>query len=391
MSNKRNNSGRDGRNGSEGTGEISGLRIATRTHVGLRRTSNQDFLAVRNLHDRGTLLVVADGMGGHQGGERASRLAADMFIAHIRQGKKAGDELLTDALAAANDAVLSEASHNPELKGMGTTLVAALLSEGRGKVINLGDSRAYLLHGGALSRITQDHSMVGDLLRRGEITEEEAENHPRRNVLTRAVGIEGRPQPDLFPVELGPGDVLLLCSDGLHGMVDDRAIREILEADWSLDSRCDALIDAALDAGGKDNVTVLLAEPADGSVLQGSGPPTDPGYDADDEWEDYDDDDDEEDWKPEPRPKGEGDGWVYLLIVVIIGLVGWWVWRSDFFGSGSTPPADSLDIDTTGLLLDSGTQLTPSDMVNDSVWSDSLSLPGSDTLPPQAPGRGPGR
>lgn len=371
MKNDQSHSGR-GEGSGKGSTENHGLRVASRTHVGLRRENNQDFLAIHNMGAQGVLLVVADGMGGHQGGERASRLAVETFIRVVEEGRASGDELLTDALVTANDAVLSEAARESTLQGMGTTLVSALLHDARGRLINLGDSRAYLLRGGELRRVTQDHSMVADLVRRGEITEAEAETHPRRNVLTRAVGIEGTPQPDIFSVELGDGDVLLLCSDGLHGMVPDETIHTILGAEWSLEARCDALIEAALEAGGKDNVTVLLAQRGEGD-FSASGPPTDPGY--------TDETEDEEEWKPEPRPKGEGDGWVYLMVLVLLGLLAWWLLSSDFFGSDSTPvPADTLDIDTTGLLLDSNQQLTPSDMVNDSVWSDSLSTPGSDTL-----------
>lgn len=367
MSNGQGNSDRSAR------GE---LRTASRTHVGLRRETNQDFLVVRNVAGRGTLLVVADGMGGHNGGERASRLAVERFVDTIETGTGPDEELLRRALAVANDAVHREAKANPELKEMGTTLVAALLADGGGTVINLGDSRAYVFRNGTLRQVTADHSMVAELVRRGELTEAEAAVHPRRNVLTRAVGIEGNPKPELFTIDLGDGGVLLLCSDGLHGMVEDADIGRILRADWGLEDRCDALIDAALDAGGRDNVTVVLAQAGEGGI-GASGPATDPGYVASSPASV-----DRKGNESERGTKRGGAGWLYLLVALLIGGAIWGALEFDLFTSSvdRVEGPDSLDIDTAGLLLDSSVQLTPSDMVTDSIWSDSLSVPGGDSV-----------
>lgn len=223
----------------------------------------------------GLLLVVCDGMGGHAGGERASRLATEVFVRSVENGSGTVRQILEHALFEANRAVVAESISSSELAGMGTTLVAALLQGRVATIINLGDSRAYLYRGGAVSRITSDHSFVGEMVARGELTEEEAAIHPRRNIITRAIGIEGDPQPDLYEIELSEGDMLLLASDGLHGMISDMLISSTLSESDQPDRLCDLLIERALDGGGRDNVTVVLAR-AGGSDPD-EGPPTDPG------------------------------------------------------------------------------------------------------------------
>lgn len=241
--------------------EHSRWHAVARTHVGLVRSSNQDRFLLDE-QEGGLLCAVADGMGGHAGGERASGVALSVFAEEVAKGWKEGDDipsLLAEAARRAHEAVREEGGSDPELRGMGTTLVGVMLEEtADGSFLNVGDSRLYLYRNGELRRISRDHSLVADLVAKGEITEEEAATHPRRNVLTMALGIDHTFAPQAGPLPVEPGDLLLLASDGLHGMISDRDIARILAADWSLEARCNSLIEAALDAGGRDNVTVLL-------------------------------------------------------------------------------------------------------------------------------------
>lgn len=251
-----------------------GYRIGTRTDIGLRRQKNEDHLDVQ-VTPHGLLMVVCDGMGGHRGGERASRLAVETFLRVVSAGSGDRGTILRTAVAEANRAVIAEAAAMPEYAGMGTTLVAAILEEGRATVVNVGDSRAYLLHGATLQRITRDHSLVWELVEMGQITEAEAEHHPKRNIITRALGNKPDVEPDIFEVSLAQGDLLLLASDGLHGMIPDADIRASLSSNPDPARACDDLVRRALEAGGDDNVSVALARRGDGSPAV--DPPTDPG------------------------------------------------------------------------------------------------------------------
>lgn len=238
--------------------QAGGMDVASRTDVGLRRKRNEDFLTVRGT-PHGLLLVVCDGMGGHAGGELASRLAAEAFADCVAEESGTPRELLALAAEVANRAVMAYADEHPEFAGMGTTLVAALVSGGRATVANVGDSRAYLFHDGYLRRITTDHSLVAAMVERHEITEAEAERHPQRNVITRSLGGDRGSQADLFEVPIVDGDLLLLASDGLHGMIGDVEIARLCASEPNAARVCDALVQRALAAGGDDNVTVIAA------------------------------------------------------------------------------------------------------------------------------------
>lgn len=249
-------------------------RVATRTHVGLHRERNEDYLDIRR-SAHGLLLVVCDGMGGHRGGERASRLAAEKFAGTVTAAAEGEDieTLLRRGVDTANQAITEEAQANAEYSGMGTTLVAALLRGEIAHIVNVGDSRAYRYESGTLERITRDHSHVWELVEQGVITEEAAEIHPQRNVITRALG--GRnAEPDIYEIRLGPGDILLLCTDGLHGMIQAHDIAAALAAHADPARTCDDLVERALAAGGRDNVSVALARADDGAPIPES--PTDP-------------------------------------------------------------------------------------------------------------------
>ena len=233
------------------------------TDVGRVRSVNQDSVVVRAGDDAPlgeALIAVADGMGGHAAGEVASQMSLDLLITSLASASAPDERAMRDAFSRANAGVFSAASQNPEYRGMGTTLVAGLLTGDELIIGNVGDSRMYLYRDGELARVTQDHSWVGEMVAAGALTEEQAANHPRRNILTRALGVASSVEADLGRVALKRGDRLILCSDGLHGMVDDKTIAGVVGGK-SLDLKKAAreLIDLANKAGGTDNITVALA------------------------------------------------------------------------------------------------------------------------------------
>ncbi len=234
------------------------LRSAARTHVGMRRQENEDRYAV--VPGLG-LFLVADGMGGHRAGQVASQLAAEAAIRAIDalQGASVSlAERLRHAVACANREIFHAAEAKAELTGMGTTFVSMLFGEDRLALAHVGDSRAYLLRHGRLRGLTDDHSIVAELLRRQAISEAAARAHPHRHVLTRALGVRSRIEPDLAEMTPQVEDVFVLCSDGLTTHVDDREIAEYVGGEADLERAAARLIEAANQAGGLDNVTVLL-------------------------------------------------------------------------------------------------------------------------------------
>ena len=237
----------------EGTpdGPLVLVEVAHLSDTGRVRHHNED----RSLAGGG-LLVVADGMGGAKAGEVAAQMAVDAV------GRLAGPVAADDvrgAVQEANAAIRRVASDEPDKSGMGTTLTAAMMRDGHLDVVHVGDSRAYLWRDERLTQITDDHSVVGELVRRGSITPEEAEHHPHRNVITRALGADAQVDADLVSTELRDGDVVLLCSDGLSSYVPESAIAAVLSGASTLERTAHGLVDAANAAGGSDNVTVVLA------------------------------------------------------------------------------------------------------------------------------------
>lgn len=222
------------------------------------------------------LAIVADGMGGHQAGDVASELAVEAFreatqasVASTLSGAEA-ELLIRQAILQANEVVYGIASQNEQYHNMGTTVVAALIQGEQGVIGHIGDSRAYQIRDDAMHQITEDHTLVNELLRSGQITAEEAANHPRRNVLTRALGTEANVEVDLLKIDWRPGDVLLLCSDGLSNMVDDAGILETIRMpDLDLDAKAARLVELALQAGGDDNITVVLLQSHAGRAQEG--------------------------------------------------------------------------------------------------------------------------
>jgi serine/threonine protein phosphatase PrpC len=241
------------------------LRSGAATDVGRVRQVNQDAFLVEA--DRG-LYAVADGMGGHRGGEVASQLA----IEALRGAYDAGDDL-AGAIAAANVRIFDQGAADPNLQGMGTTVVAAAVLDGEDGdteqaggqllVANVGDSRAYLFRDGELTQLTEDHSMVADLLREGRISEAEAEVHPQRNIVTRVLGVYEQVDVDLWPVDALAGDRVLLCSDGLVNEVTSDQIAAVLRRLADPDEAAAELVRRANEGGGRDNITVVLLDVVD--------------------------------------------------------------------------------------------------------------------------------
>ncbi|MGZ4312756.1 MAG: Stp1/IreP family PP2C-type Ser/Thr phosphatase, partial [Solirubrobacteraceae bacterium] len=223
-----------------------------KTDTGRQRRDNED-----NAFVRAPLFVVADGMGGAQAGEVASKLAVEEFHEALPDQGSA-EERLTDRIRAANRRIFDLSRTEHEHAGMGTTLTAAYLDDDHLAVAHVGDSRAYIFRDGELGRLTQDHSLVEELLRQGKLTEEQAAEHPQRSIITRALGIEGDVEVDTWSYPVQAGDVVLLCSDGLTSMIGEEQIVQILRSERSLDRAADRLIGAANDAGGRDNITVVL-------------------------------------------------------------------------------------------------------------------------------------
>lgn len=236
-----------------------------KTDIGKKRAENQDCFGYKEL-DSMTLLAVCDGMGGANGGATASKLALDSFLA-ICERDLAKDmpenqirNVLSLAASDANSAVFKAAKQNPELSGMGSTLVAALVTETDSFIVNVGDSRAYTLACGELEQVSHDHSYVQFLLDLGKITPEEAEVHPEKNVITKAVGVSETLKADVDRLEIENPSYILLCSDGLTGRVKDDEIKAVLSEASSVEAKVDKLVDMANENGGDDNITVLIAE-----------------------------------------------------------------------------------------------------------------------------------
>jgi protein phosphatase len=249
---------------------------AFRSDTGRQRTANEDSLFVRS-----PIFVVADGMGGAQAGEVASQAAAETFDRDLPDGPP--ERVLPELIQAANRRIHEMARDDPSVAGMGTTTTALVVDPEREEVVigHVGDSRAYRLRDGELERLTRDHSLVEEMRRKGQLTDEQAQDHPQRSIITRALGPEEDVEVDVRTVPAKPGDVFLICSDGLTTMIDEARIARMIEGATSLDAAVRALVDEANRAGGRDNITAILfrlddaATPAEGGAAP--APPTDAG------------------------------------------------------------------------------------------------------------------
>ena len=235
------------------------------TDVGVVRRQNQDDYHIELLAEDMALGIVCDGMGGAKAGNVASQLAVETFLETARaqppeQWRNEPEALLHFAAERANDAVHFRASVDADCRGMGTTMVAALVIGTHAYILNIGDSRCYLVRPEGISRVTRDHSVVEDLVARGQITPEQARQHPQKNLITRALGAEAKLRADLFRQPVEAGDALLLCSDGLSNMVSDQELLyEVLHGGPAEDC-CRRLLDIALSRGAPDNVTAVLLQ-----------------------------------------------------------------------------------------------------------------------------------
>lgn len=252
------------------------LRYAGNTHVGMKRSHNEDNLAILAEEN---LYMVADGMGGHASGEVASEMAVDTVADFFREtakdeditwpykmekGRKYEENRLAAGIKLANLRIYETASQNAAQRGMGTTLVALAFAGNTAFVGHVGDSRIYRLRGEELEQVTEDHSLLNDYIKMKDLTEQEIENFPHKNVIVRALGMKETVQVDVAHDEPEVGDLYMLCSDGLNGMITDQEMRRImLDKRADLEECCNALIQAANDGGGNDNITVVLVEIVD--------------------------------------------------------------------------------------------------------------------------------
>lgn len=236
------------------------MRWAQVTDTGLVRALNEDSLLVS---PEIGLFAVADGMGGHQAGEVASSMALQLMERDLVRRLKSGENpenALVNSIKDANRSIYEQAGRNPRWAGMGTTITACLSQGSRILVAQVGDSRAYLLRGGGIVLLTEDHSLVQELLKNGGITEEQALVHPQRNVLTRALGTEPSLAVDLYRVDVAPGDLLLLCTDGLTEYLRPDDILLTVRNSPELNTAVQNLLRKALRSGGADNITIVLVE-----------------------------------------------------------------------------------------------------------------------------------
>ena len=235
------------------------------TNMGVRRNTNQDYAYVseQNVGNLPNILIVADGMGGHKAGEVASEQAVNAVLESIKQNEsKDKITIIEEAIAKANEKVLNMATSDEKFKGMGTTLVVATLENDILYVANVGDSRLYLIDNDDIRQITRDHSLVQEMVSLGELDKESARTHARKNVITRAIGVNEKIIADFFEVDISENTKILLCSDGLSNMVEDSQINDIVKecAGKTLDDTVHKLIDIANENGGLDNIAVVLAQ-----------------------------------------------------------------------------------------------------------------------------------
>ena len=240
------------------------LKTFSITNIGKKRKTNQDFVytSEQQVGMLPNLFLVADGMGGHNAGDYASKFTVETIVEEIRTAtEKNPEEILKKAIETANDKVLRMAGENPELEGMGTTIVAAVCEGEELFVANVGDSRLYVENSREIIQVTRDHSWVEEMVQRGGIPRAEARNNEHKNIITRAVGPEETVRIDYFKVALEEGDIILMCTDGLTNMLEDEEIRMILESSRDIVEKAEKLVWAANERGGSDNISVILIEP----------------------------------------------------------------------------------------------------------------------------------
>ena len=239
------------------------LKTFSITDIGRKRKVNQDYIytSEKPVGNLPNVFIVADGMGGHNAGDYASKVTVETMLAEMENSFEKNPTLIfRKAIEEANDVIRKRASEDEKLEGMGTTVVVASCMGRFLQVANVGDSRLYVV-GSKIRQITRDHSYVEEMVRIGELDRADARNHPDKNIITRAIGVLPEVSADFFETVLVPGDTVLLCSDGLTNMVDDTDIKRIVLGQRDIVEKTQRLIDAANENGGKDNITVVLIEP----------------------------------------------------------------------------------------------------------------------------------
>lgn len=236
------------------------MKSSGKTDTGNKRNSNQDsiFFSDQPIGSLPNLYIVADGMGGHRAGDKASKMAIDITVDFVKKSTLENPiAVLKRAMIFANNEIYKAANQDPDLSGMGTTMVAAVAQEGKLYVANVGDSRLYVVNS-EIRQITMDHSLVEELIRNGELERKKGRNHPEKNIITKAMGSKDEVIPDFFEIDINSEDKYLLCSDGLSNMVEDDEIRDIVVDNYSLDGIAQALVDRANYYGGSDNISVVI-------------------------------------------------------------------------------------------------------------------------------------
>jgi serine/threonine protein phosphatase PrpC len=247
-----------------------GMKAVFKTDKGKVRLHNEDAGGIFVNKDGSLLAIVADGMGGHRAGD----VASEMSVSHLKKEWETTEKILTadtaekwlqEEITAVNNILLEHAANNSECDGMGTTIVAAITTDRFATIANIGDSRCYILNESGFKQITEDHSLVNELVRSGQISKEDAEHHPRKNVLLRALGTEKKVEMDIKTIIFEEGDILLLCSDGLSNKVSENEMVKILLNEEPLEEKAQTLILLANENGGEDNITLGIVEFSEGS------------------------------------------------------------------------------------------------------------------------------
>jgi len=236
------------------------------TDIGKNRVVNQDniYVSTTPVGNLPNLFVVADGMGGHRAGDYASRYATDAVVESITNNAETDiKKIITKAVEDANSLVFKKSEEKEDFRGMGTTLVIAAISGDELTVANVGDSRLYLIEGSIIKQLTQDHSLVAEMVRMGQIDEQEARRRPDKNIITRAIGISDVIHADFFKSKVKDNEYVLLCSDGLSNMLEDSEMLSAVTGSDPIEKKTSMLIDLANQKGGKDNISVIIIEPED--------------------------------------------------------------------------------------------------------------------------------
>ena len=244
------------------------MKTFSKTDIGRKREVNQDYVFVSDqpVGNIPNLLIVADGMGGHNAGDYASKFVVQVLKKELEKSREDGPRaMLKKAIASANHQLIAESKTDARLEGMGTTLVAATVIEHTLYFANVGDSRLYLLND-EIRQLSKDHSLVQEMVRLGGLNAEEAKHHPDKNIITRAIGVKEDIEIDFFEYRLKKGDIILMCTDGLSNMVEDEEIFQIVRSSRDVVEAVEQLIERANSNGGKDNIGVIVAEPFAGEV-----------------------------------------------------------------------------------------------------------------------------